>query len=84
LRTDLCLAQDVAHRITVACMPGSFLVDVFPVMKYLPEAIAPWKKEGMEWHRRDTAMFQELMDEVKNQMVGSFLFLLDAAEHKHE
>jgi hypothetical protein len=43
-------------------------------MKRLPEAVASWKKEGMEWYRKDTAMFQKFMDEVKSQVVSIILF----------
>jgi hypothetical protein len=64
------------HRLVRATLPGSFLVDIFPVMKHLPESIAPWKKEGMEWHRKDTVMFQEFMDEVKSQVVCKTLFFV--------
>ncbi|KAF5343067.1 hypothetical protein D9758_011141 [Tetrapyrgos nigripes] len=60
--------NDLMHRLVRATLPGSFLVDIFPVMKHLPEAIAPWKKEGMEWHRKDTVMFQEFMDGVRKQV----------------
>lgn len=57
------------HRLVRATLPGAFLVEIFPVMKRLPEFLAPWKKEGLEWHRRDTVMFQEFMDKVRDQMV---------------
>jgi hypothetical protein len=62
------------HRLGHACLPGSFLVDIFPVLKHLPATIAPWKKEGMEWYRKDTAMFQKFMDQVESQVVSIILF----------
>ncbi|EIM88908.1 cytochrome P450 [Stereum hirsutum FP-91666 SS1] len=60
--------NDLMHRLVRATLPGAFLVEIFPVMKRLPEFLAPWKKEGLEWHRRDTVMFQEFMDKVRGQM----------------
>ncbi|THU86529.1 cytochrome P450 [Dendrothele bispora CBS 962.96] len=60
--------NDLMHRLVRATLPGAFLVDIFPAMKYLPEFIAPWKKEGLEWHRKDTKMFQEFMDSVRGRM----------------
>jgi hypothetical protein len=65
--------KDLIYRLARACIPGTF-VDVFPVLKRLPVATAPWKKEAMEWHRKYTLMFQELMDQVKSQLVSKILF----------
>ncbi|KAF5343042.1 hypothetical protein D9758_011166 [Tetrapyrgos nigripes] len=55
-------------RLARAALPGSFLVEFLPIMKYLPEALAPWKKEGNEWYRKDTAMFQGFLDEVQSKV----------------
>ncbi|KAF5343047.1 hypothetical protein D9758_011152 [Tetrapyrgos nigripes] len=60
--------NDCMHRLTRAALPGSFLVDFLPIMKYLPEALAPWKKEGNEWYRKDTAMFQGFLDDVQSRV----------------
>ncbi|KAF5343048.1 hypothetical protein D9758_011153 [Tetrapyrgos nigripes] len=60
--------NDCMHRLTRACMPGSYLVEFLPIMKYLPEALAPWKKEGNEWYNKDTAMFQGFLDEVQSKV----------------
>ncbi|KAF5342805.1 hypothetical protein D9758_013368 [Tetrapyrgos nigripes] len=69
-KDDPLVAQvnDCAHRLTRAAQPGSFLVEFFPIMKYLPEALAPWKKEGNEWYRKDTAMFQGFLDDVQSKV----------------
>ncbi|KAF5343046.1 hypothetical protein D9758_011155 [Tetrapyrgos nigripes] len=40
--------NDFVHRLTRAALPGTYLVEIFPVVRYLPEALAPWKKEGNE------------------------------------
>ncbi|KAF5374224.1 hypothetical protein D9758_004661 [Tetrapyrgos nigripes] len=56
------------HRLTRASQPGTFLVEFLPIMKYLPEALAPWKKEGNEWYRKDTAMFQGFLDDVQRKV----------------
>ena len=67
--------NDLAHRIVHAALPGAYLVEIFPVMKYLPTWMAKWKREGLEWYAKDTAMFEGFMDIVRNQVVGELLKL---------
>ncbi|KAF8191538.1 cytochrome P450 [Mycena galopus ATCC 62051] len=57
--------NDLAHRLVQATLPGAFLVEVFPVMKSLPLWMAKWKREGLEWHRKDTLLFEGLMNDAK-------------------
>ena len=65
--------NDLMHRIVHAALPGAFLVEIFPVMKHLPTWIAKWKREGLEWYAKDTAMFEGFMDTVRNQVVGELV-----------
>ncbi|KAF8191490.1 cytochrome P450 [Mycena galopus ATCC 62051] len=58
-------ANDFIDRLVRAIAPGAFLVDVFPVMKRLPLWMAKWKKEGLEWHQKDTILFEGLMNDAK-------------------
>jgi hypothetical protein len=37
----------------------------------LPNWIANWKREGFEWHRKDTVLFEGLMNDVKVRMVST-------------
>jgi hypothetical protein len=53
-------------------VPGAFLVELFPFLKILPTWIAPWKRDGLEWHKRETDMFESLNDEVNQKKVGQF------------
>ncbi|KAJ3558860.1 hypothetical protein NM688_g677 [Phlebia brevispora] len=81
--------NDFMQRILTACLPGSYLVDFFPSMLYLPLWLAPWKRKGMEWHEKDTKMFQELIDGVKVKMQSGdsdpcFAKMLLETEGKHE
>jgi len=61
--------NDLMHRLVHAALPGAFLVEIFPAMKRLPSWMAKWKREGLEWHRKDTEMFQGFMDGVQKTMV---------------
>jgi len=65
--------NDHMHRFLRAALPGAYLVDIFPVMKRLPSWMAKWKREGLEWYRKDTQMFEGLMDGVREQMVSHTL-----------
>ncbi|KAI0088550.1 cytochrome P450 [Irpex rosettiformis] len=53
------LMQDFVTRITSAAAPGAFLVDFFPIMKYIPAWMARWKREGLEWHEEQSKVFEE-------------------------
>ncbi|KAF9463394.1 cytochrome P450 [Collybia nuda] len=65
--------NNLAHRLVYASLPGAYLVEIFPIMKYLPSWIAKWKREGLDWFAKDTKMFEDLMSEVKERK-GRFGF----------
>ncbi|KAJ3530202.1 hypothetical protein NM688_g7744 [Phlebia brevispora] len=52
-------------RITLAVTPGSYLVDYFTWMKYLPSIIAPWKRSVEAHGKADTAYFLRLYKGMK-------------------
>ena len=52
--------QDVVTRILSAGVPGAFLVDFFPIMKYIPSWMARWKREGLAWHEEQSKVFEDL------------------------
>ncbi|KAJ7309253.1 cytochrome P450 [Mycena albidolilacea] len=58
--------DDFIRRLVRATLPGAFLVEILPVMKRLPSWMAKWKKEGLEWHRKDTILFQGIMNDAKD------------------
>ncbi|PSR85636.1 hypothetical protein PHLCEN_2v5365 [Hermanssonia centrifuga] len=60
--------NEMMHRVVQACLPGAFLVEIFPSMLYLPDWMATWKRKGKDFFRKDTAMFEELLDDVRNKM----------------
>ncbi|TFK41782.1 cytochrome P450 [Crucibulum laeve] len=53
------LAEDAIDAVAAAGVPGAFLVDVFPVLKYVPEFIpgAGFKQKAKEW-RQDMLAFR--------------------------
>ncbi|KAJ3558859.1 hypothetical protein NM688_g676 [Phlebia brevispora] len=56
------------ERTFQASLPGNFLVESFPSMLHLPSWMAKWKREGLNWHRKDTEMFRRLINDVKADM----------------
>lgn len=37
--------------------PGKWVVDIFPVLNYLPRFLASWKSMGDRFHKRETTLF---------------------------
>ncbi|KAB8259441.1 cytochrome P450 [Aspergillus pseudonomiae] len=54
-------ADALIKNITEVTMPGSWLVDAFPILKCLPRCLAKWKQRGDEFHRRETSLFTRNM-----------------------
>ncbi len=58
-------------RLGHACLPGSYLVESFPSMLGFPSWLAKWKRDGLNWFKQDTDMFQHLFDDVKEKVVST-------------
>jgi hypothetical protein len=54
-----------------AALPGAHLVDLIPIMKYLPTWIAPWKRRGQESYSRETALFESFITDIAAEMVNT-------------
>ena len=59
----------VAH-VASTVVPGASFVDYIPAMKYLPTWMAKWKRDGLEWHKKETEMFERYNAEVAEKMVS--------------
>ncbi|RPD67493.1 cytochrome P450 [Lentinus tigrinus ALCF2SS1-7] len=75
-------------RIASAVVPGRFLVDIIPAMKYLPTRIAKWKREGLDWHERETEMFEQFNQGVSDRVAKGesptcFVASLIETEQRH-
>lgn len=55
--------------------PGSFLVDMFPIMKYIPGWFpgAEWKRKAARWRHINGIVANYPWNLVKEQMAGVFL-----------
>jgi len=75
-------------RIAGAVVPGAFLVELIPVLKHLPSWLFKSKREGLEWHERETKMFEEFNAEVEEKkkldnVDTCFVKGLVASEQRH-
>ncbi|KAI0248229.1 cytochrome P450 [Lactifluus subvellereus] len=52
-------------RLSHAATPGSFFVNIFPWMMYIPERFARWKREGLRQYTEDYKMFKDLLNGVR-------------------
>lgn len=66
----------LTHRVVRAALPGAYLVEVFPIMKYLPSWMAKWKREGLEWFMKDSRLFEGFLADVEERMVRFSIDLL--------
>lgn len=55
----------VAHSLEKVASPGAYLVDTLPFLSALPEALAPFKKEGHRLHEEELGLFRQLQSDVK-------------------
>ena len=62
--------HEFVHRLVHAALPGAYVVEIFPVMKHFPTWMAPWKKWGLEWYKKDSEMFEGFYDGVAKTLVS--------------
>lgn len=62
--------NEFIHRLARTALPGAYLVEVFPMMKHLPTWVAPWKKWGLDWYKKDGEMFQAFYEGVAKTVVS--------------
>ncbi|CAL1708931.1 unnamed protein product [Somion occarium] len=60
--------NDFVIRFVSAASPGAHYVEYFTWMKYLPSAIAKWKREALEWYRRDSIYLGKMYAEVQERI----------------
>lgn len=59
---------EAVHTVERVASPGSYLVDSFPSLMYLPRSLAPFKQELTRLHDRELALFRGLVEDVREEM----------------
>ncbi|KAH9992003.1 cytochrome P450 [Russula compacta] len=60
--------NDHVMRVALSALPGSHWVELLPWMKRIPSKFAKWKRIAEEWFRRDSEMFETLVESVRTKM----------------
>ncbi|KAJ9615413.1 hypothetical protein H2200_001488 [Cladophialophora chaetospira] len=58
---------EIMEDFSEVCLPGRYLVDVYPKLKYLPTFLRPWEKTTNEKIRWQTRFFEKLLERVEEQ-----------------
>ncbi|KAJ7625670.1 cytochrome P450 [Roridomyces roridus] len=66
------LAQNAVHTWAAALVPGLYLVDTFPILKYVPSWLpgAGFKRKAQEWRKLSWDMAELPFAETKRQMAS--------------
>lgn len=54
----------------LASIPGKFAVERYPILKYLPSILAPWKAQVLQQRSKDIQLYTQLMDEVRERVAS--------------
>ncbi|CAE7110694.1 unnamed protein product [Rhizoctonia solani] len=60
------IAELVMDHFSLASTPGAFMVDIFPILRYVPWA--PFKRIAAQWYNKLTELIDVPMDFVQDQM----------------
>lgn len=60
--------NDHVMRVAQSTLPGSHWVELLPWMKHVPSKFAKWKSTAEDWFRRDSEMFESLLDSVRTKL----------------
>jgi len=59
---------EILRELERTASPGAYLVDYLPILMYLPEWLAPFKKEGRKLRERERNFYLELQSDVEDQI----------------
>jgi len=59
-------------RFQMLMRPGAFLIERFPILKYVPG----YTTELEEWRREESQVFHDQLNRVSRELVGSFSVFL--------
>ncbi|KAJ7496489.1 cytochrome P450 [Mycena latifolia] len=64
------LAEEAMHGLSTASLPGQFLVDTFPVLKYVPSWVpgADFKRKAKHWHKATRRLLELPFAQAKREI----------------
>ncbi|KAK7418150.1 hypothetical protein QQX98_004125 [Neonectria punicea] len=68
--TDIVVRRNAEsmERLTMVNIPGKFAVERYPLLKYVPAMLAPWKAQVLQQRDKDIKLYTELLDEVRDKV----------------
>ncbi|KAJ3859432.1 cytochrome P450 [Lentinula novae-zelandiae] len=72
-------------RLANSCIPGSSMVDIFPIINNIPGWMAKWKRDALAWHQHESEMFESFNADVEQRIaygVAKACFVTDLVEGK--
>ena len=65
-------AENAIQPLFIAAIPGTFLVDTFPLLKYVPDWVpfAGFKRKAKEWRKLAVAMIENPYKAGKEKIVS--------------
>ncbi|KAF5368854.1 hypothetical protein D9758_002851 [Tetrapyrgos nigripes] len=67
---SIAFMDEFINRNTQAVLPGSYLVNVFPVLDYLPDCMSEWRIRARNDFDRYTRTFQDMFQRIKNRYLS--------------
>ncbi|KAF9802745.1 hypothetical protein IEO21_09827 [Rhodonia placenta] len=65
---DLHKVYEVMSNFAHVSEPGSFLADAFPILRRMPDILAPWRKEGRRMHETEMGLWGKLLKECNEDV----------------
>ncbi|KAH8834977.1 cytochrome P450 [Flagelloscypha sp. PMI_526] len=59
---------EVFHNFTKTAQPGNAIVDAFPILRRLPDFLAPWRHRANEMHQWEMNLWGGLLNDLKNDL----------------
>lgn len=60
----------VVHTVERVASPGAYLVDIMPSLMYLPNFLAPFKREAARLHTEELDLFRSQQDDVRKRLAS--------------
>nr|F1SY70.1 RecName: Full=Cytochrome P450 monooxygenase 69 [Postia placenta Mad-698-R]BAK09414.1 cytochrome P450 [Postia placenta] len=67
---ELHKVYDLMSNFTHVSQPGRYMVDALPVLRWLPDMLAPWRAEGRKMHKREMDFWGKLFSDSRTAFLN--------------
>jgi len=68
---EVVAVNKVTTRFSQTVRPGAYLVDTYPILRFVPGYLSQLK----QWHQEELMLFKGQLDVVRRQMASDFVLL---------